>query len=217
MAAALDQAAGHVVAVADPGQSQPGQLAAVLLQRVQIGQRLAGMGEVGQAVDHRARRVLGELHDRRVPLGPHDDHVDHFAEHAGEIGDALALAEAGVLAQHDAAAAQVGHAGLEADARPQRRLLEQQRQHAARQQRLAQALRELGLEILGDRKDPLNLGGGNVGECKQMSHGSSREQGSGSRELQAAGRLVLAPAPASLACSQDVGQDLAAFVELVRR
>ena len=106
--------------------------------------------------------MLREFLDRRVPFCAHDDHIDHFAEHAGEIGEALPLAEAGVLAQHQAAAAQVRHAGLEADARPQRLLFEQQRQHPARQQRLAQPLDELGLEILGDRKDPLNLSGRNV-------------------------------------------------------
>ena len=46
-------------------------------------------------------------------------------EHAGEVGDALAFAEADVVAEHDAAAAEVRHARLEADPRPQRLLLEQ--------------------------------------------------------------------------------------------
>ena len=32
----------------------------------------------------------------------HDDHVDHFAQHAREIGDAFAFAEADIVAQHDA-------------------------------------------------------------------------------------------------------------------
>ena len=108
--------------------------------------------------------MLGELHNCRVALRTHHDHVDHFAQHASEIGHALAFAEAGVLAQHDAAAAQVGHAGFEAHPRSQRLLFEQQRQHAAGQQRLAQPLCKFGLEILGDRKDPLNLGGRNVGQ-----------------------------------------------------
>ena len=39
-----------------------------------------------------------------------------------------------------------------------------QRQHPARQQRLAQALRELGLQIFGDREDPLDFGGREIGE-----------------------------------------------------
>ncbi len=82
-----------------------------------------------------------------VVRADHDD-VDVLAEHAAEIGHALARAEADVVAQEQAVAAQVDHAGLEADARPQRRLFEQQRHHAAGQQRLAQALLILGLQIL---------------------------------------------------------------------
>ena len=164
MAAAFDQAADHVVAVAHPGQMQAGQLSAMFLERVQVGQRLARMREVREPVDHRARRVLGELDDGRMPLRPDHDHVDHLAQHASEIGDALALAETRIVAEHHAAAAQVGHARLETHARPQRLLFEQQGQHPARQQRLAQALTKLGLEILGDRKNPLNLSSGNIGE-----------------------------------------------------
>ena len=38
--------------------------------------------------------VLGQLDDRLVALGADHDHVDVLAQHAGEIGDALALAEA---------------------------------------------------------------------------------------------------------------------------
>ena len=108
--------------------------------------------------------MLGELDDGRMPLRSDHDHIDHLAQHAREIGDALAFAETGVVAEHEAAAAQVDHARLETHPRPQRLLFEQQRQHPARQQRLAQALPEFGFQILGDRKDPLNLGSGNIGE-----------------------------------------------------
>ena len=135
-------------------------------QRVQIRKRLARMRDVGQTVDYSARCVLRKLHDCGVSFCSHDDHIHHLAQHAGEIGDALAFAETCVLAQHEAAAAQMRYAGLEAHARSQRLLFEQQRQHPARQQRLAQSLLELGLEILCDRKNPLNLGRGNVGQCK---------------------------------------------------
>ena len=64
----------------------------------------------------------------------HND-VHHLAKHAGKIGDALALAEAGILAQHEAAAAQVDDARLEADAGPQRLLFKQECEHAPRQKR----------------------------------------------------------------------------------
>ena len=143
---------------------EPGELAEVLAQRVQVGQRLAGMRLVGQPVDDRAVGVAGDFLDRGVLLRADDDHVDHFAQHAGEVGDALALAEADVVAEHDAAAAQVGDAGLEADPRPQRLLLEQQGQRPAGQERLAQALGVLRLEVFGDGEDPRDFGGGDVAE-----------------------------------------------------
>ena len=59
--------------------AQTGQILEMLLQRVEVGERLAGMGEVSEAVDHRTRGVVGELFDRGVALGPHDDNVDHLA------------------------------------------------------------------------------------------------------------------------------------------
>ena len=49
-----------------------------------------GCAGVGQGVDDRDRRVLGQLLDRRVREGPHGQGVDVLADHAGEVGDALA-------------------------------------------------------------------------------------------------------------------------------
>ena len=107
LAAAFGQAAGHVVAVADIGQRVALQPADQFLQRVQVGQGLAGMGKIGQPVDHRAGAVLRQLDDRLMLIGPHHDHVDILAEHAAEIGHAFARAEADVLAEKQAAAAKL--------------------------------------------------------------------------------------------------------------
>ena len=60
--------------------------------------------------------MLGHFGHRLMAVGADHDHVDVLAEHAAEIGQALAGAEADVVAQEQAAAAQVDHAGLEADA-----------------------------------------------------------------------------------------------------
>ena len=136
------QAAGHVVAHRRRRPACALQAADQFAERVQIGQRLAGMGVIGQPVDHRASAVLGQSANGLMAVGADHDAVDVLAEHAGEIGHAFAGAEADVVAQEQAAAAEVGHAGLETDARAQRRLLEQHADHAARQQRLAQSLAE---------------------------------------------------------------------------
>jgi hypothetical protein len=64
----------------------------------------------------------------------------------------------------------MGHGHLEANARAERFLLEEHGHHAPGQQRLAQPVLELGLQIFGDREDPLDLRRGQVGHRKKMSH-----------------------------------------------
>ena len=82
------------------------------------------------------RRVGGELLDGGVAEDAQHHGIDVLAHDAGEVGDALARAQADlVAAEEDAGAAQLGHGRLEADARAQRRLLEDQAEDAARQER----------------------------------------------------------------------------------
>ena len=83
--------------------------------------------------------MLGQIDRGLVAVGADHDDVGVLAKDAGEIGDALAAAEAGFVAQKDRTSAEMGHAGLEADARPQRGFFKHQGHDAARQQRLAQA------------------------------------------------------------------------------
>ena len=61
--------------------------------------RLAGVAEIGQAVDHRASAMLGEIDGRLVAVGADHDHVGVLAQHAGEIGHALAAAETRLVAR----------------------------------------------------------------------------------------------------------------------
>ena len=49
------------------------------------------MGEIGQSIDHRASAVLGQFGDGLVLIGANHDDVDILAQHAAEVGDALAL------------------------------------------------------------------------------------------------------------------------------
>ena len=79
----------HVVAVAHEGHRQAVHSPHLLTERVDVGKRLAGMGLVGKAVDHRHARHLREPHNRLMGLRAADDRIDIFAEHPAEISDAL--------------------------------------------------------------------------------------------------------------------------------
>ena len=80
-----------------------------------------------------------ELDDDLVRTGPDHDRVDEPLEVAGDVADALAGAEDDVVGQVDRVPAELGHAGLERDARPQARLLEEHRERPAGQRRIARA------------------------------------------------------------------------------
>ena len=142
------------------------QLADQLADREQIGQRLARMAEIGQAVDDRAIAVMRQFDRCLVMIGADHDDVNVLAEHAGEIGDALSVAEPGFVAQEDRTSAEMGHAGLEADASAQRRFFKDQSHDPARQERLAQAGFALLLQIFRDREDAFDFGCGYVGQCQ---------------------------------------------------
>ncbi len=45
-----------------------------------------------------------------------------------------------------------------------------QRHHAARQERLAKPLAELGLEVAGDREDSIDFGGSQIGDRDKVTH-----------------------------------------------
>ncbi len=79
--------------------------------------------------------------------------ADHGARHpafevAGDVGDGLARAERAFLRRHDHVAAELVHGDLERRARPQRRLVEQQRDVLAGQRlRRRRAASELALAL----------------------------------------------------------------------
>ena len=128
------------------------------------------MGQVGQSVNHRARAKAGELFQTRMVRRPADDHVNVLAEHLGEIGGRFALPPADLLTQKQRAAAQVGHRRLEADAGPHRRALEQERLHAAGQNRIANALGQLVFQLFAELEDPLDLGRRQFEQRQNVSH-----------------------------------------------
>lgn len=126
------QRAGDVVAVADVGEPQALELAEALAHRQQVGERLAGMVQRGQPVDHRHLRRLGQPRDGLVGAGADHDRVDVAGEDAGGVANRLAARELHLIAaEDDRVRAQLGDPDLEADPRPRRGLLEDEGDAAA--------------------------------------------------------------------------------------
>ena len=80
---------------------------------------------------------MGQRLDLGVIVGADHDGIDHPAQHAGGVGDALAPADLHPARFHDdGAAAQLTHRHVEGNARAGRVLLEDHRQHMAGQRRI---------------------------------------------------------------------------------
>ena len=100
----------------------------VLRQRQAVGQRLARMLIVRKSVDDpQPRRGVGERLEPALRVRPHDRAVDPALEVPGDVGDGLALAEDFLARRLDEIATELAYGNLEGRARPQRRLLEQER------------------------------------------------------------------------------------------
>ena len=84
------QRAGHVVAVTDVGDPQPGERAVGLAQRLQVGERLARVVLWAQHVDHRNRAVAGQLLQGLLRAGAQADRRHVPAEHDRGVPQGLA-------------------------------------------------------------------------------------------------------------------------------
>jgi len=169
----------HVVAIPEPRDLKAGQRLAVLDHGQEVGDDLAGMRLVGEAVDDRHRGMARHFLDLGVIVGPQHDSVDHPAQHPRGIGDSLTppqLARSRIEDQHRTA--QLPHRNVEADAGAGRVLLEHQRQHAARQRciRIDSALglaeaRSLAIDrIIDHRGDGITPG---IAEIEEVLHAAS--------------------------------------------
>ena len=104
----------------------------MFLERHHVGHDLAGMGPVGQPVDHRHVRVGRQFQQLLFLRAAQHDGVDIAREHARRVGHGLAAAELAAFAlQDDGVAAELPDRPLERHARPGRRLLEDHRQRHA--------------------------------------------------------------------------------------
>jgi hypothetical protein len=99
-----------------------------------VGQDLAGVVLVGQAVDDRHARVGRKLHQLGLLVGADHHDVDHARDHSGAVLDRLAAAQlAAIGGQVHHRAAHLVHARLKTHAGARRGLLEDHRQRAVGQ------------------------------------------------------------------------------------
>ena len=160
-----------VVAVADPGRVDPGEVEAALPEREVVGPRLAGVLAVRQRVEDVNRRVPGERQDRLVAVYAGHDAIDPERQVAGHVGDRLARAEADLAGhQVDGPPAQLDGADLERHARAERRLLEDQRNRAPGERRRQVAGLTARLQLGRDLEEVEHVLPRQVGDRDEVPH-----------------------------------------------
>src|SRR3546814_2699451 len=159
------EAAGHVVVVADPADGAAGQLPPPRLHGQEVGDRLAGVAEVGEQVDDRDAGSGGEALERGVVVHPTPEHGVVAGEDAADVVERLALRAADLFgAEGERMAAQLDHRHLAGGAGAQRRLLEVEADQAARQ--------EVGaLGVGGEDQHPLELLSGEIVDLEDVADG----------------------------------------------
>ena len=101
----------------------------MLLQREQVRKRLAGVLLVGERVDDGYSREGGILIHDVLTEGSHGHDLDITRKDAGDVLDRFSLPETDFLRREvNRVSAKMTHCHLETDARPQRRLFEQEGQ-----------------------------------------------------------------------------------------
>jgi hypothetical protein len=130
----LQPGVADVVRIADPGHGLALDRAAMLDEGEDVGEDLAGVVFVGQAVDHRHPRVAGEALDDLLLEGADHDDVAHARDHLRRVLHRLAAPELRVARiEVDRRTAELVHAGLEGQARARAGLLEDHHQRAVLQ------------------------------------------------------------------------------------
>jgi hypothetical protein len=159
--------AGHVVAVADVGQHAALQRAERLVQRHQVGQRLAGVMPRREHVHHRHAGEASQLLEALVGAGAQPDRGHVAGEHQRGVADRLAAGELHLVrAQEQRVAAELDDAGLERDPGAGGGLLEQQRDGAPGERPGGE---RVGLELDGAVEQPLDLGAGELGTADDVT------------------------------------------------
>ncbi|MNE40840.1 hypothetical protein D3C80_1348830 [compost metagenome] len=107
----------HVVAVADVGELEAFELAFMLIDRLIVGQHLARMRQIAQAVDYGNRSEAGQLLHLIMTEGTDHNAVKVTGHHLSRVSNGLAAAKLDVIfAQEQRMAAELIHADLEGHA-----------------------------------------------------------------------------------------------------
>ena len=172
--AAHDEAVGHAAAVTHKAELPPGQGAPALPDGHQVGQHLAGVCVVGQAVDHRHTGQPGKFFQIPLAVGAPDHAVVVAAQHPGGVLEGLApaglqLGRVHVIAQ----AAHLVHTHLKAGAGAGGRLGKQHGHRFPGQQGGGAAQFLLCLELVGHIQDVGQLAGGQIAHFQQIFHACS--------------------------------------------
>ena len=130
-----------------------------------VGQDLAGVEFVGEAVDHRHAGVFGEALDDRLLEGADHHDVAHPRDHLGGVFDGLAAAELGITrVEVDGRAAELLHPRLEGQPRARAGLLEDHHQRPVEQRVVGFVALELLLDPAGAGKEIVVLGASEIFE-----------------------------------------------------
>jgi hypothetical protein len=134
-----------------------------------VGEDLAGMVFVGQAVDHRHPRVAGEALDDRLLIGADHDDVAHARDHLGGVLHRFAAPELRIAGiEVDRRAAELVHASLEGEARARAGLLEDHHQRAVLQGPMALVGLEAGLDDARALEDVVEFLAREILELQEM-------------------------------------------------
>jgi hypothetical protein len=162
----------HIVGIADPGDGLALDRAAMLDISHHIGQDLAGMEFVGQAIDDRHTRMRGEALDDLLAVGADHHQIDHAREHLRRIFNRLASAKLAVAGiDVNGRAAELVHPRFKAQAGAGGMLLENHRQGAVGQGLMHFIAFEFRLDQRGAGEEIVVLLATQVGKLQVMPQG----------------------------------------------
>jgi hypothetical protein len=122
-----------------------------------VGQGLAWMGLIGQAIDRRDGVVADEFLDGRLGKSSADQEVAVLSENTNKITDGLTLAPPGIAGQVQSGTSQLRHGGFETNASPQTRLFEHQRTGSVFEQIRSMSLAQEFFELVRPVHDRLKF------------------------------------------------------------
>ncbi len=180
MAAVSSRRMGHVVAVANVGQADFLQIAEPLQQGEVVGQRLAGMFQIAERVDHRNAGVLGHSFDCAVRVGAQHDGIDPAFHVVRDVAQLFARVEtAGSLVHEKGVAAHAGHSRFKGEPGAQRLLFEKHHHLLAGQRR--PEIRGTRLQQSCEMENGLNLDRAEIANRNQVASRKCRALPAGLR------------------------------------